>query len=88
LNGLRRLSQREIPNERCTPEMSTEAPGFGAEMLSKVSEKCTRSEAKLQRTQLSAVLCEHTKEQAPESWLVSGEENSERCMEIEPGVSR
>jgi len=68
--------------------MPTEASGFGAQMLSKVSEECTRSEAKLQRAQLSAVLCEHTKEQAPDSGLVSGEENSERCMEIEAGVGQ
>jgi hypothetical protein len=68
--------------------MSTEASGSGAQMLSKVSEECTGSEAKLQRAQLFAVLCEHTEEQTPESRLVSGEENSKRCMEIEAGVGR
>lgn len=68
--------------------MPAEASSTGAQMLSKVPEECARCEAELQRTQLFALLCKYQKEQAPQSGLVPGEENSQRCLEAEAWVYR
>ena len=61
--------------------MSAEAPGAHPQMLPQVPEECPRGKAKSQRIELSALLCEHQTEQAPESRIILGEESCERCLQ-------
>ena len=69
-------------------EMQTQTSGLGAKVLPEIPKECSGSEAQFKRVELSSLLRKHSKEQASESGHLSGEENSERRMEVEAWVRK
>jgi hypothetical protein len=71
----RRHELTHPPNSHREPEVSTQAPSSGPQVLPEISKERPGGQTKFKRIELPSVLCQHTAQQAPESGRISGEED-------------